>query len=171
MTFTITPPTSFSLPAVVRSHGWIQMPPFGETADHGLSYIIQLRTGKVLRFEVHDIGNALRVDSTDMLIEAEQTELSNHITWMLGLEQDIDEFYALARTEPKLSKMVERKAGRVLRSPTLFEDVVRTVLTTNTLWAHTLRMCRELSTRYGEALSCEPELHTFPDRGTPGKSG
>jgi len=162
MTFTITPPTTFSLPAVVHSHGWIQMLPFGETADHGLSYIIQLTTGKVVRFEVHDIGNALRVDSTDLLIEAEQNELSDHITWMLGLEQDIDEFYGLARTEPKLSKMVERKAGRVLRSPTLFEDVVRTVLTTNTLWAHTLRMCRELSTRYGEAMSCEPELHTFP---------
>ena len=30
MTFTLTQPTSFSLPAVVRSHGWIQMAPFRE---------------------------------------------------------------------------------------------------------------------------------------------
>jgi 3-methyladenine DNA glycosylase/8-oxoguanine DNA glycosylase len=81
---------------------------------------------------------------------------------MLDLEQDFTEFYSLACQEPKLAKMVERKAGRVLRSPTLFEDVVRTLLTTNTLWKHTLRMCRELTTRYGQALPCDAELHAFP---------
>ncbi len=58
--------------------------------------------------------------------------------------------------------MVERQAGRVLRSPTLFEDVIRTILTTNTLWNHTLRMCRELTSRYGDPLPYEPELHAFP---------
>jgi 3-methyladenine DNA glycosylase/8-oxoguanine DNA glycosylase len=58
--------------------------------------------------------------------------------------------------------MVERQAGRVLRSPTLFEDVVRTLLTTNTLWKHTLRMCRELCTRYGEVLPCDESQHAFP---------
>lgn len=162
MSFTINPPTDFSLPAVLRSHGWIEMPPFDETPDHGLSYIIRLSTSKVLRFEVRSISNSLRIDSTDLLTEAEQSELSSHITWMLGLEQDFREFYAVAKEEPKLAKMVERKAGRVLRSPTLFEDVVRTLLTTNTLWRHTLRMCRELTMRYGDPLPCDPDLHAFP---------
>ena len=67
MTFTLIPPNSFSLPAVVRSHGWIQMSPFSETANKGLSYIIRLNTGKVLRFEVHASGSGLRVDSTEIL--------------------------------------------------------------------------------------------------------
>ena len=67
MTFTLPQPSSFSLPAVVRSHGWIQMTPFSETSDHGLSYTIRLTTGKVLRFEVHTVGDLLRVDSTDLL--------------------------------------------------------------------------------------------------------
>ncbi len=162
MSFTLTPTTSFNLPAVVRSHGWIQMPPFAETTNHGLSYVIRLGTGKVLRFEVHASGRLLRVDTTDLLSTTEETELRQTITWMLAMEQDFTEFYALANQEPKLTKMVERLAGRVLRSPTLFEDVIRTILTTNTLWKHTLRMCRELTTRYGEPLSCEPELHAFP---------
>ena len=162
MPFTLTPPTSFNLPAVVRSHGWIQMPPFAETTDHGLSYVIRLSTGKVIRFEVHAISKDLRIDATDILTKTEQTELNRTITWMLDLEQDFTEFYTLARQEPKLTKMVERQAGRVLRSPTLFEDVIRTILTTNTLWNHTLRMCRELTARYGDPLPCEPELHAFP---------
>jgi len=162
MTFNLTTPTAFSLPAVVRSHGWIQMSPFGETPDHGLSYIIRLTTGKVLLFEVHTTDDSLRVDSTELLTDPEQTELSRKITWMLDLDQDFAEFYGLASQEAKLAKMVDRKAGRVLRSPTLFEDVIRTILTTNTLWKHTLRMCRELTIRYGDPLTCEPEQHAFP---------
>ena len=162
MTFSLKTPTSFNLPAVVRSHGWIQMPPFAETTDHGLAYIIRLNTGKVLRFEVHAVDGNLRVSATALLSEVEQDELSHTVRWMLDLEQDFTEFYALARQEPKLIKMVERQAGRVLRSPTLFEDVIRTLLTTNTLWKHTLRMCRELITRYGDPLPCDIELQAFP---------
>jgi 3-methyladenine DNA glycosylase/8-oxoguanine DNA glycosylase len=162
MTFTLTPPTTFSLPAVVRSHGWIQMTPFSETPDQGFSYVIRLDTGKVLLFEVHAHAGELSVNSTELLTETEQTELSRHITWMLDMDQDFTEFYSVARAEPKLTRMVERKAGRVLRSPTLFEDVIRTILTTNTLWKHTLRMCRELTTRYGEPIPCDPDVHAFP---------
>ncbi len=58
--------------------------------------------------------------------------------------------------------MVERQAGRVLRSPTLFEDIIRTLLTTNTLWKHTLRMCHEITSRYGEPLPADPKQHAFP---------
>src|SRR4030042_1805178 len=134
MTFSLKTPTSFNLPAVVRSHGWIQMAPFTETPDHGLLYVIRLTTSKVLRFDVHAVGIDLKISATEILTEAEQAELSRIVTWMLDLDQDFTEFYALARQEPKLARMVEHKAGRVLRSPTLFEDVIRTLLTTNTLW-------------------------------------
>jgi 3-methyladenine DNA glycosylase/8-oxoguanine DNA glycosylase len=150
----------------VRSHGWIQMPPFMETPDHGLAYVIRLTTGKVLRFEVHAVDQHLRVDISDRLTSAENAELNTTITWMLGIDQDFSEFYNLARQEPKLTRMVERQAGRVLRSPTLFEDVIRTMLTTNTLWKHTLRMCRELTSRYGDPWPCEPEQHAFPSPGS-----
>jgi 3-methyladenine DNA glycosylase/8-oxoguanine DNA glycosylase len=162
MSITVKKPKDFNLPAVVRSHGWFQMPPFSETEDHGLGYVIRLSTGKVLRFEVHSLSDQLRIDSTEMLNEGEQEELTRSISWMLALEQDFTEFYTLARSEPKLAKMVDRMAGRVLRSPTLFEDVIRTMLTTNTLWKHTLRMCREINTRYGDSLQCDPDQHAFP---------
>jgi len=111
---------------------------------------------------VQAITSGLRVDTTDILSVEEQSELQETITWMLGLEQDFGKFYQLARQEPKLAKMVERKAGRVLRSPTLFEDVIRTILTTNTLWQHTLKMCRELVRRFGDPLPTNHDLHAFP---------
>ena len=162
MSFILTTPNSFNLAAVVRSHGWIQMPPFAETAHHGLSYVIRLSGGKVLRFEADPSDGGVRVSTTELLSEPEEGELRQTITWMLSVDEEFTEFYNLARQEHKLAKMVERQAGRVLRSPTLFEDVIRTLLTTNTLWTHTLRMCRELTSRYGEPLACEPEQHAFP---------
>ncbi len=162
MTFNLPAPASFNLPAVIHSHGWFQMTPFSETTERGLAYVIRLGSGKVLQFTVHADADILRVDTSSPLTPVEQAELSQVIPWMLALEQDLEEFYTLARLEPKLVKMVERKAGRVLRSPTLFEDVIRTILTTNTLWRHTLRMCRELTTRYGEPLPSDLAQHTFP---------
>jgi 3-methyladenine DNA glycosylase/8-oxoguanine DNA glycosylase len=162
MNFTLTPPASFNLAAVVRSHGWIQMSPFEETEKHGLRYTIRLGTGKVLRFEVEAEERQLSITTSKEISQQEQKELTGKLSWMLDLEQDFSEFYELARLEPKLARMVARHAGRVLRSPTLFEDVIRTMLTTNTLWKHTLRMCRELTSRYGEALADEAASHTFP---------
>ncbi len=138
------------------------MLPFGETPDHGLSYVIRLDNGKITAFEVDSADKGLRVSTTAELTQGEQSELSQIIVWMLALDQDFSEFYALAIKEPKLARMVERQAGRVLRSPTLFEDVIRTLLTTNTLWKHTLRMCRELTSRYGEPLQSATERHAFP---------
>jgi 3-methyladenine DNA glycosylase/8-oxoguanine DNA glycosylase len=162
MSIYIPVPPSFSLPAVVRSHGWIQMAPFAELPQGGLSYVMRLNSGKVVGFSVQAISEGLRVDATDLLTDSEQVELRQKVTWMLSLDGDFSEFYSLARQEPKLVKMVERQAGRVLRSPTLFEDVIRTILTTNTLWQHTLRMCRELVNRFGDPIPCEPGLHAFP---------
>jgi len=162
MNFTLTTPASFNLAAVVRSHGWIQMSPFEETDQHGLRYTICLSTGKVLRFEVEAEERQLSVTTSKEISQQEQKELTSKLSWMLDLEQDFSEFYELARREPKLARMIARQSGRVLRSPTLFEDVIRTMLTTNTLWKHTLRMCRELTSHYGEALADDTAQHAFP---------
>ncbi|MGE5248833.1 MAG: DNA-3-methyladenine glycosylase family protein, partial [Bacteroidota bacterium] len=52
--------------------------------------------------------------------------------------------------------------GRVLRSPTLFEDVIKTILTTNTLWSATKRMNLNLIQHYGAPLGATGN-RSFPD--------
>lgn len=81
---------------------------------------------------------------------------------MLGLDQDFTPFYDLARSEPKLRPMVEGARGRVLRSASLFEDTVKTILTTNTSWAGTIRMAEALVSHFGEPVESEPERKAFP---------
>jgi 3-methyladenine DNA glycosylase/8-oxoguanine DNA glycosylase len=69
---------------------------------------------------------------------------------LLNLDQDLSRFYALAATDPALS-WVTSGAGRMLRSPTVFEDVVKTICTTNCSWSATTRMVTRIVTDLGQA--------------------
>jgi 3-methyladenine DNA glycosylase/8-oxoguanine DNA glycosylase len=111
---------------------------------------------------VHEAPGGVSVDVNGHLSQAEGGEIARTVEWMLGLKQDLSAFYALARTEPKLMCVQERAQGRVLRSPTLFEDVVRTILTTNTSWAGTIRMVEALVSQFGASLPADPTRHAFP---------
>src|SRR4051812_41019421 len=62
---------------------------------------------------------------------------------MLRLDEDLSPFYAVARADPDLAWAAEG-AGRMLRSPTVFEDVVKTICTTNCAWSGTVRMTTAL---------------------------
>ena len=67
---------------------------------------------------------------------------------VLSLDLDLSPFYALASGDPALA-WVASGAGRMVRSPTVFEDVVKTICTTNTSWAGTTRMINALIEHLG----------------------
>ncbi len=62
---------------------------------------------------------------------------------MLRLDEDLSRFYAMIADDDQLA-WARRGAGRMLRSPTVFEDVVKTVCTTNCAWSGTVRMVTAL---------------------------
>ena len=103
-----------------------------------------------------------QVKSAAALTEDELAEIATMVGWMLALDQDLSAFYAAAQHEPKLAHVAERAQGRLLRSPTLFEDVVKTILTTNTTWSGTIRMVQALVDLFGDSLSAEPVRRAFP---------
>jgi 3-methyladenine DNA glycosylase/8-oxoguanine DNA glycosylase len=82
------------------------------------------------------------------------------LTVMLNLDEDLSGFYALAAADPALA-WATRGAGRMLRSPTVFEDVVKTICTTNTTWSATVRMVSGLVDNLGEP-SAGGHGRTFP---------
>lgn len=145
------PPFNFA--SVVRSHGWYQLAPFHYDEARGeLTYVDRLASGRVLALGLSGGPAQARVTLEAELSPPESAEVQRKVTWMLGLEQDFSAFYALAGQEPKLAHIAAAARGRVLRSPTLFEDVVKTILTTNTLWGGTIRMTARLVEHYGERL-------------------
>lgn len=142
----------FNFRSVVDSHGWRQLAPFRfDDATSTLFYVDRLKSNRIIEYQISGSPEGLRVE-TNKLTKAEQKEVKDKITWMFGLDMDFSDFYAVSRTEPKLVRAKKRALGRVLRSPTLFEDVIKTILTTNTLWAATKNMTRKLVDEFGAPI-------------------
>jgi 3-methyladenine DNA glycosylase/8-oxoguanine DNA glycosylase len=87
------------------------------------------------------------------------------VRYVLSLDVDLTPFYAIAAEDPDLA-WVLTGAGRMVRSPTVFEDVVKTICTTNTSWGGTTRMVNALVEHLGEkapgAAPDSPYGRAFP---------
>jgi len=162
MKFTLPAHKPFNFLSVVKSHGWYQLAPFTwDEESNSLCYILQLTNGRVIELRLRDAVDGILVE-TDKLDRVERKEVADKINWMFGLNLEFAHFYRAARGEPKLAHIKKRSLGRVLRSPTVFEDVVKTILTTNTLWGATKNMTRKLVDRFGAPLEGRPEKRAFP---------
>lgn len=158
MKFDLPARKPFNFLSVVNSHGWRQLAPFSYDEDAStLSYILRLSNGRVIELKLRDAQDGITVE-TEKLNRAEQQEVADKVTWMFGLDMDFSRFYAASRGEPKLARAKKRALGRVLRSPTLFEDVIKTILTTNTLWAATKNMTLKLVNEFGASTVRREEL-------------
>jgi N-glycosylase/DNA lyase len=89
-------------------------------------------------------------------------ELLAQIRHMLRLDADLSAFYAAAAEDPLLAWVAEQGAGRMVRSPTVFEDVVKTICTTNCTWSATERMVGAIVGELGLPAEGAPERRSFP---------
>jgi 3-methyladenine DNA glycosylase/8-oxoguanine DNA glycosylase len=94
-------------------------------------------------------------------VSPETGEIEQQVRRMLALDQDLSAFYAVAAGDPALA-WVTAGAGRMLRSPTVFEDVVKTICTTNCAWSGTVRMVTALVDHLGAPAVGAPDRHAFP---------
>jgi N-glycosylase/DNA lyase len=86
---------------------------------------------------------------------------------MLRLDDDLSRFYLVAAADPDIA-WATTGAGRMLRSPTVFEDVIKTICTTNCSWSGTERMVAALVRHLGS-----PDgrgQHAFPSPGAMAKA-
>ncbi len=87
--------------------------------------------------------------------ERERRELLAAIRHVLRLDEDLSGFYAVAARDAELA-WVTAGAGRMLRSATVFEDVVKTICTTNCAWSATERMVGALVEHLGASAPGAP---------------
>jgi 3-methyladenine DNA glycosylase/8-oxoguanine DNA glycosylase len=155
--------TPFDFWGVVESHGWADLAPFSKVEQEGaLVYTACLDGERVVAIKMKGAENGVYVETETM--RADHTaRIEAMVTWMLGMDQSFEAFYGLAGGHPKLAQACKRGAGRFLRSPSLFEDTVKTILTTNTSWAGTIRMVDALVRDYGQPSPHNPEHQAFPE--------
>ncbi len=162
MNLTLPARQPFNFLSVVQSHGWLQLAPFLFEPDSSmLFYTDRLANGRVLDYQMSGDSKSVTVETKGRLGKAEQNEVAEKVTWMFGLDQDFSSFYKATRKEPKLRHAEKLARGRVLRSPTFFEDVLKTILTTNTLWAATKRMNLNAIASFGDPLA-DSDKRAFP---------
>ena len=132
-----------SFARTIDSHGLVSLPPFTRAGD-GLEAVLPTRRGpRLVRLSAP--GEALRVEATT-------NEVVPLVRHMLRLDVDLSPFYERAARDRRLAWIAEAGAGRLLRAPTVFEDVVKTVCTTNCAWSGTQRMVGALVEHLGEPV-------------------
>lgn len=146
-TLEIDIPANFSFRATVYSHGWSELAPFALDEDAWrLSYVFSDGTRSVpgVMFEE---GRRLRVELATAAID--DTKILADVRHLLRLDDDLDEFYASIAADERMGWMAHHRAGRLVRSPTVWEDLVKTMCTTNCSWGLTKSMVRNLVDKVG----------------------
>jgi 3-methyladenine DNA glycosylase/8-oxoguanine DNA glycosylase len=153
----------FQFLSVVRSHGWYQLAPNAwDEAAGVLTTVTRLNSGRVLPLAIAGEADGLSVSAPGRLSKGERAELAAQMDWMFNLGADFSAFYALAEAEPRLAHVRRDAHGRFLRSPALFEDVVKVMLTTNIQWAGTRRLAAALVNELGAAAPGGDGPRAFP---------
>lgn len=87
--------------------------------------------------------------ATEKLDLALTQELLQQLSSLLRLDEDLGVFYRLCDKDPELTWVPEHDAGRVLRSATVFEDLVKTILLTNMSLVRAQNACTQLCNQLG----------------------
>lgn len=144
---------------VVFSHGWLRLPPFHwDEAAEALSRIERLPDGRLVQLTLRAAPGGVCLDSE--AVDSAVPELARRTRWMLALDEDFTSFHTLCRNDPGLRAAAEHGQGRILRSPTVWEDLVKTLFSVNTTWRQTVAMTTNLVSRYGEPFT--ENLSAFP---------
>ena len=145
----------------LASHGVATLPPNTvdeETWTLTTTLDVGATTPPTVRVRAGRPGYARVAAPGVRLTKAGREHVLATIRRMLRLDEDLSGFYAQIESDPDLA-WAAGGAGRMLRSPSVFEDVVKTICTTNCAWSATERMVGAL---VGELGREGPHGRTFP---------
>ena len=159
--FIIKTPSSFSFPRTIISHGWCELPPFAiNRKTWELTRVIDLGTRLPLTVTMSGQKHAVHLRLSRKVGQTDIARVIRDVRHILRLDDSLDSFYELTNSEPEFSWISAQGAGRMLRSPTVFEDLVKMICTTNCSWSLTEKMVAGLVDNLGRAD--KDGLRTFP---------
>ncbi len=160
-------PSRFSFDAVVRSHGWYDLPPFEydrevgvlktvvpispltptlspRRGERGIGGLEGARRGEREKWAAHVTFSA-RSGTVEARAEGlEASELRAIARRVFSLDLDLADAEQSFAHEPVLARALSVRGGRMLRAPSLFEDAVKILFTTNCSWGATRGMVSRL---------------------------
>ena len=153
-------PDNFSFRHTVGSHGWYDLRPFEhERNSTTLHYVFPpTATDSAVSVQIRERNG--RINITLSKEPVDKHRIKQGIRHILRLDDDLEDFYRTVSGDERLSWIGEVNAGRLLRSPNVWEDLVKTICTTNCSWALTRKMVENLVEKLGEPAS--DGRHAFP---------
>jgi 3-methyladenine DNA glycosylase/8-oxoguanine DNA glycosylase len=133
----------------IQSHGLVDLPPFQplhEGRELEATFRLNGAGPRTIRIAEGRPGHAL-VTVEGAAPARSALAAAAHV---LRLDEDLSPFYEQAASDPQLA-WATSGAGRLVRGQTVFEDVVKTICTTNCAWSATERMIGALVQHLGEA--------------------
>jgi 3-methyladenine DNA glycosylase/8-oxoguanine DNA glycosylase len=136
----------------VMSHGLTELPPMSVHPDEsGFDVVLSMPRGRPVRVRVRPAGRTrARVSARPRPSgKTQEQAILDGVRHLLRLDQDLSVLYALLAEDEQLKWAIDG-AGRLMRGQTVFEDVVKTICTTNCTWSATVRMVSALVRELGE---------------------
>ena len=150
MKISISTPPEFSFRRTIVSHGWYGLQPFRIDQNRWvLSRVLDLKNGSPVTVEMRGTKRAVQVSVSRILGKRASEQIVKDVRHMLRLDDKLDDFYNVVAGEPEFRWIRTQGAGRLLRSPTVFEDLVKMICTTNCSWALTEKMVTGLVENLG----------------------
>ncbi len=161
MEISITTPANFSFKRTVISHGWCELLPFQiDRQKWVLTRSLDLHQGQPVTLVMRATKRAIKINTSRQLNETARKQVVSDVRHMLRLDDNMGEFYRLLEKDLDFDWIPTQGAGRLLRSPTVFEDLVKMICTTNCSWALTEKMVTGLVENLGR--KSDDEQRTFP---------
>lgn len=117
-TLVLDRPPAFTLDATARSTAHVALPP----SSYDGATLARVLPGGVVRMD----------DGLTVTVEGDVPEAAGVVRRVLGLDDDLAELHEGCRQVPSLAWVPGAGAGRVLRAPTVWEDLVALLLSTRT---------------------------------------
>jgi len=154
-TFKAIPPYDFVL-TVHKPAGWSLLTPFEIFEGGTLWTAMRLHSGEELGLKLRSVGALEKprihceLFSREELSERKVRETQAQLTWMLSLQEDIREFYALAEHDPIVKALKEDLYGmRRTKRPDIFPSLILAVTLQMAPIKRSLQMMNSLVENYG----------------------
>ncbi|HKV34227.1 MAG TPA: hypothetical protein VJP89_07900 [Pyrinomonadaceae bacterium] len=162
MDIKIPTPQNFNFKRTIISHGWYGLLPFGLNSEKWtLSRVIDVGPKPPVTVTMSGRKSHVLVTVPHALNKGETAKVIRDTRHILRLDDDLQAFYLSIAADPEFSWIGVQGAGRLLRSPTVFEDLVKMLCTTNCSWALTQKMVKGLVENLGRET--EDGRRSFPD--------
>lgn len=165
---TVKTPAKFSFELTVCSHGWLVLAPNVWSQKRKLlTRPVRLADGKIVILSMSEAprpDHAVRIEVHEMggLTAWHVDKIRDFAIHTLRLGQNLSGFYEECERRGGHWSGALIGAGRLLRSPTVFEDIVKTICTTNIQWSGTVRIVERLVENFGEPFGGDEAVRTFP---------